>query len=682
MPQEQLLKGRRSSALLVLAALAPLALFATILSILAIDWQRRTTESEAQSQAHLLRLSIDRYIDSNFAALSLLASSPRLDPTSDDLAAFHEIASRAVKEVGAWDQVILLDLSGQQIVNTIVPYGTALPEVVERESFEEILRSQRPVVSGLSEKGNFVARERRIGFRVPVFRDGRLRYVLTGVFRPERFSSLIDLPDIKTGWRPFLADSKGRLVVAPRSPAATPGRELQKSGLEARKANSGTYTSQTADGEPTVTVFSKSTSTGWSAHIAIPQSIFMGPMRRFQIILGSAAVLTLTCTGLFIWLLKRESEARAQEITASEHARRLEALGRVAGGVAHDFNNLLTAIMSSLQSLRRGQRTGERAERLFETAIMATERGSSLTQRLLAFSRKQELKPEPVAVAQVFAAVERLFSHATQDVTFVADIGPNVAGVIVDRAQLEAALLNLCNNARDAMPDGGRLTLTARRAHAAQSENGESAADHTFISIADTGVGMDAMTAAKALEPFFSTKGSRGTGLGLSTAKAFAVQSGGDLTISSELGLGTTVTLVLPSCDLADQTSTLPPKTPSMREISVMVVDDDPLVLLGTRSMLEELGYVVTPARSGSEALQKLSTVQASLVLTDYRMSGMTGLELAQELSAIRPEIPVIIYSGYADLIASQVSFPVVSKPASAETLARAISDRIERPLA
>lgn len=351
---------------------------------------------------------------------------------------------------------------------------------------------------------------------------------------------------------------------------------------------------------------------------------------------------------------------RTQEI--ARQAQKMETIGHLTGNVAHDFNNLLTPIMGSLDLLITKRVATDGILRSADVAMEAAERAKLLVQRLLAFARRQPLAPNPVDLRELVDGMQNLLSsslgpRSALTIDMAADLPPARA----DRHQLEMALLNLAVNARDAMPDGGVLSLSAsacdgkdRPAHLRQGQ-------YVCLSVRDNGNGMDEATLAQAVEPFFSTKGAgHGTGLGLSMAHGLAAQLGGALHISSLVGRGTTVTMWLPVAHeaLPASPTTVEGIRPDKEQGTALVIDDEPIVRAGTAEMLFELGYDVVEAPGAIEGLGMIEDgLDPTIVVTDHIMPGMTGAELALRLRAERPRTPVMIISGYQgiDLIAPDI---------------------------
>src|SRR5229473_1261213 len=364
---------------------------------------------------------------------------------------------------------------------------------------------------------------------------------------------------------------------------------------------------------------------------------------------------------------------------------KMDTIGRLTGGVAHDFNNLLMAVLGSLALLeKRLGAEDQHSRRLLHNAVQGAQRGAALTQRLLAFSRRQELKPESVDVAHLVSGMEELLKRALgHGIDLSLNFPSGLPPLLADANQLELALLNLALNARDAMPKGGRLMIAA--AGETITHSGPNArlapGDYLRISIVDTGVGMDTVTLTKATEPFFTTKGpGKGTGLGLSMVQGLAAQSGGMLDIHSEPDAGTTIDLWLPrattsavSVTRAAQPTHLLPHTEPCK---VMIVDDDLLVMTGTAAMIDDLGHTSIEAHYAAEALAKLeSGIEVDVVITDHAMPSMTGLQLAECIQDRFPGLPIILATGYAELPADPVKLGLLklTKPCTQQEIAAAI---------
>lgn len=391
----------------------------------------------------------------------------------------------------------------------------------------------------------------------------------------------------------------------------------------------------------------------------------------------------------------QELERRVEERTAEREAamaqvhqmQKMESLGQLTGGVAHDFNNLLTVVLANLDMLKRAGPGGRdmadgRWHALLDNAMAAAERGAGLTQRMLAFARRQELRPETVDVRSIGDGLLPMLRRSIgPEIEIVAEFEAELQPVRIDPGQLELALLNLALNARDAMSGGGRLTISARTAAVATGNEFDLAPGrYLLLSIADTGAGMDEATLKRAIEPFFTTKGvGKGTGLGLSLVHGFAVQSGGAMRIASTVGAGTVVELLLPTATPVAAPAPEPVADPAddPQPRRVLVVDDDALVLTTTVFMLESLGHQVVDSMSGADALARLEADAGfDLVITDHAMPGMTGSELARRIREAWPTLPVLLASGYAELPdQAGEALPRIEKPFMPHQMERLIRE-------
>ena len=376
---------------------------------------------------------------------------------------------------------------------------------------------------------------------------------------------------------------------------------------------------------------------------------------------------------------KRAEMELEQTREALVQSQKMDAVGQLTGGVAHDFNNLLSAVLGSLELLRKRLPADPKMLRLLDNAISGAQRGAVLTQRMLAFARRQELKSTAVDVAELFRGVtELLQSSVGPSVNISARLASHLQPVMADQNQLELAILNLSLNARDAMPNGGAIVLEA---HEDTLTIGSMVKPCVCISVTDTGAGMEEATLARAMEPFFTTKGvGKGTGLGLSMVHGMARQLGGALVLKSKKGEGTTAELWIPVAEQGAEDAAVAATAPqTARPLVVLAVDDDALVLFNTVAMLEELGHEVLEASSGKGALEIFEKrADIDLIITDQAMPGMTGLELAQAAKTLRPAIPIVIATGYAELPrGADQAFRKLAKPFSQQDLSATIASII-----
>ncbi|MGO7170437.1 PAS domain S-box protein [Rhizobium leguminosarum] len=376
---------------------------------------------------------------------------------------------------------------------------------------------------------------------------------------------------------------------------------------------------------------------------------------------------------------QRALEQAREELFQSQ---KMEAIGQLTGGIAHDFNNLLMAVLGSLEILKKRMPQDLSLTSLVDNAMQGAQRGAALTQRMLAFSRRQELHMEPIDVSGLVRGMMDMLSRSLGPLTVIETFFPvRLPTIMTDPNQLEMAILNLVVNARDAMPSGGRIVLRASEESLPSGKNPLPPGRYVRIAVIDEGEGMDAKTLEQAITPFFTTKGvGKGTGLGLSMVQGLASQSGGRLMMKSSLGEGTTVELWFPVASV-EQTTEAAGDRPRQEEnatprLRIVAVDDDGLVLMNTTLMLEDLGHTVFEAMAGPEALDILRKEQVDLVICDHAMPRMTGAQLAQAIRSEWPDMPIILATGYAEIPegAGIVDLPRLGKPFSQAQLAEAIS--------
>jgi signal transduction histidine kinase/CheY-like chemotaxis protein len=375
-------------------------------------------------------------------------------------------------------------------------------------------------------------------------------------------------------------------------------------------------------------------------------------------------------------MLGEQMEERAKAEDQLRQSQKMQALGQLTGGIAHDFNNLLTVIQGSADMLCKKELPEPKRVRFAKAIVQASENAAALTSQLLAFARRQPLKPERLDLDQVLVEMQDLIDRTMGErvkVSMALDGPP--CSIETDKAQLQSAILNIASNARDAMSDGGELKISTR-------ESNEEAGRMVAIDFTDTGHGMDSETLDRVFEPFFTTKGTgKGTGLGLSQVYGFASQSGGEVRATSEIGKGTTVSLVLP-CHEADSIATTDAGEPvhmPPRSAAILVVEDNEEVGIFAEHLLSELGHTVTRASSAEDALELSRAEDFDLVFSDVVMPGMGGLKLAQALAEEKPALPVVLATGYSEEISEAGSGgrPVVLKPYRLATLSEAIASAL-----
>jgi len=371
-----------------------------------------------------------------------------------------------------------------------------------------------------------------------------------------------------------------------------------------------------------------------------------------------------------------EKLARTRE--ALIQSQKMDAIGRLTGGIAHDFNNLLMAVLGSLELLRKRLPEDQKSRSLLENAVKGAQRGAALTKRMLAYARNQELERQAIDIPELVHGMTDLLQRALgSSVTIETRFALGTSAVLSDINQLEMVLLNLVVNARDAMPGGGQIVISARE-QTIERPNGLKPGRYVALSVQDNGTGMDEATLMRATEPFFTTKeAGKGTGLGLSVVHGIAEQSGGRFLLQSKVGSGTTAEVWLP---VASGKEKIEEEIKSLtggnrQRLVVLAVDDDPLVLTNTVAMLEDLGHLPLGALSAAEALSIAKENRPiDLVISDHVMPQMTGLKMLGEIQKMRPSMPVVLATGYAEIDDRDLTIPRLSKPFTQAQLAQIIA--------
>jgi signal transduction histidine kinase len=426
-------------------------------------------------------------------------------------------------------------------------------------------------------------------------------------------------------------------------------------------------------------------STGQTVRQEFELRLAGGSARQFDFTLRPAVDAAGRVTAVVPEAVEITERRRAE--AALREAQKLEAIGRLTGGIAHDFNNLLMVISGGIAIIERHPDPARRAKAL-QGMQRAVERGSALTRQMLTFGGRKSLTPRALDLPSLLGGMQQLLNRTLGGVVRVAmDFPPDLWPVHADAAELEMALLNLCVNARDAMPDGGIITLLARNGETPNDDAGPGA---VRVSVVDTGAGMPAEVQARAFEPFFTTKDiGKGSGVGLAQVYGFAKDSGGSVEIDSAPGLGTTVSLLLPrSLELPEQgTSPLAVQagTTALAQGTVLMVEDDEEVASLVEQMLQQLGYHAIRASSAAGALGALQNDrQVDVVFSDIMMpGGMNGVELGREIRRRRPHLPVVLTSGYADSYTRDVKaagLQLLAKPYAIDQLAAALAQAVQGP--
>ena len=385
-----------------------------------------------------------------------------------------------------------------------------------------------------------------------------------------------------------------------------------------------------------------------------------------------------------------EMGERAKAEDALRQSQKMEALGQLTGGIAHDFNNLLQVIHGAFELIRRKPDEKAKVAGWASNGLQAADRAASLTRQLLAFSRAQKLELRPFVVAELIEDMRELLVRTLgADIELVFELDREAVPVLSDRTQLELAVLNLAINARDAMPDGGRLTISTAIVQIPPGDPVLAPDLYVQLAVTDTGTGMAREVADRAFDPFFTTKGiGKGTGLGLSQVYGVARQAGGSARIETDAGKGTTVKVLLRKSPVA--VASAPAKAPArgaksvQSTATVLVVDDEPVVRHLVRDSLEELGYRVMTADSGPAAISLLDAARPDRILLDFAMPGMNGAEAATHIRSKLPDVPIMVCSGYADTFQVEAALGgeamILRKPFELQELAQAVSTALKSP--
>jgi signal transduction histidine kinase len=727
------LRGRLT---LLVAVLVLAASMATLLLMLdAVRSHRVTTERQLYGTARALSLATDGEVGKLEAVLRVLATSPELQ--AGNLAAFERQARAANLGPSAW--IALTDATGQQRIITRLPPGAPLPRGPSptfAARWQTLLETGRQV-SNLTQSQIYPGPVLVVD--ILVRKDGKPAYDLMAVTTPQMFQAVIDKQALPKGWYGGLLDRDGLIIARNIDPAHTVGTPATKD-MRARlmASNHGVFPSVSRDGHETLAAFHRSDFTGWTNSVAMPRAEGIGYANRtlLQTLAAAGALLMIGAAIAFLLargatdamgrleaaaaamgrgekvtfapagvdeidavavaLARAADDLRAREEEATEklvQAQKLEAMGRLTGGVAHDFNNLLTAILGNLSLLTRRLNDPDLSQ-YASNAAEAAHKGARLTSQLLAFARKQRLTPEPVDVNAVITGMADLIAGAVGGrVAVKTKLAPLAGLAMADRTQLELMILNLAINARDAMPDGGALTVeTGRRTltGVARAAEDPQPGDYVMISVTDTGEGMTNEVRDKVFEPFFTTKDvGRGSGLGMSQILGVAKQLGGGVGIETSPGKGSTIRIYMPpATGVAARAAPgagagagggMKPNRLAGRR--VLLVDDDESVRDIAAGLLADAGMTPIPAVSGADALAQLEAgAQPDLALLDFAMPGLNGAETAIRILALRPGLPVVIMSGYMDVdgLGQRWAGPLITKPFTAEVLTDELTRALE----
>jgi len=670
---------RRPLVTLGLAAMLPTVVFAAVSVFYLLRAERERVTNSTVEQSRVVMTLVDTQLQRHLAALEVISSSVYFE--NKQWAEFYGRMQRVRAANPLWESVVIIDVPARQVVFDLRrPFGEQPPiDGVHERDLQRVIGASRAIA------GEIESHERPVVWLyVPVREAGQITYVIAVSLKSRVFQEILTAyatPDTTAG----IVDANGDFVarsVDYRERVGTPATQYVRDAV--RNANGGLYSGTTYEGLKNYTAYYVSPFSGWSTHLAVASGSIDTPTRLSFVAAGIAALGGLVLGGFLVVLVLRDiaEGRRAEEML--RQSQKMEAIGQLTGGIAHDFNNLLTAVIGNLDMIRTRAAGNDRLQRMADNALEAARKGAKLSSQLLAFSRSQRMNVGPVDLAQLLNGMSGLLTQSVgPSVRVDVRVDEDARFVVSDGNQLELALLNLAVNARDAMPEGGTLTITARHA-----EDPERRLPHVELAVTDTGSGMTEEVRARAIEPFYTTKPTgQGTGLGLSQVYAVTRESGGSLTIDSEPGRGTTVRMMLPAgappivrTDVEAPPATTVPGAQSREQTRVLVVDDDRLVRRFMTDSLRSLQYHVTEAESGAQALATMERERFDLLVVDFAMPGMNGAAAARAAQERQPGIKVLMVSGYADSAAVEAALGTarqLRKPFDLAELGAAVADTL-----
>jgi signal transduction histidine kinase len=672
----------RPAVLLGLAAFAPLAIYAAFDGYVALARGHASLAEQSLATARTLAETVDRQINAGIEDAQTLAGAPALDHTPQapaDLAVFKEVAQRYRERHSDWQTVVLLTPDGRFL------YSTDSPDDAGSRVAEDMTSLKQAVATGVPVAGDLVKGAHGrwgIPLRAPVVRGGKVVSVVTVVLNPAVVQRSVSSLRLPAPWIAAVVNAQGHVVArAPDIGGVTMGRAVNAEGRAARaRGGGGDYHGRLLDGSMSQTFYWVSPQSHWSAHVVVARSVYEAPLRRMLLTMAAGFVICLLLAAVLVLLWIRDYESRRGHAAAVEQATRVDALGRLTGGVAHDFNNLLTVIQGNTEILGRRLQGNAQAERPLTSIRAATDRATKLTRQLLVFARGGPAESAAVDLARKLTDLIGPMSQLVgAGVAIETDLEPGLPPVNVDPLQLEAAMLNLAANARDAMSGSGRLVIRLRRS-----------GPWIVLSMRDEGSGFDPAVVARVFDPFFTTKPvGEGTGLGLSQVYGLVKGAGGAVEAANAPGGGGLVTLSFPPADrpAADEE---PAAAPFQRQLpvvglpSILLVDDNEAVRATTAAYLREGGLSVIEAPDAVHALQALETARVEAVVSDIVMPGEDGMSLAEKIRTRWPGLPVVLVSGFSERAADAQArgFTVINKPYGLADLERRVRDLVERAAA
>jgi signal transduction histidine kinase/ActR/RegA family two-component response regulator len=733
---------RTRLAALVILSVVPLLAFSFVGQYLQYRQAFALTSEQTLQLARSISNVVDQDLRARIAALEVLAQSSKLQ--AGDIDGFRAEAEATIAQQFPGSNVILLREDGQQLMNTLLAPGAKLPVRPNLESLRRAFATGQPVVSDLYTGA--IGPRPVVAVDVPVRRaDGSIAYVLSSNPRLEDFAAMMLRQRLPANRVVSLYDRRGTILARVPNAQQFVGRQTGARQLAVLSSQrEGTYEATSRDGIPVVAAFSHSEQLGWAVAVGVPRAELLAPALE-------GAARTLFAGGLLVALslvlavvaarriagpiatlgriaaatdgeaavragptgmpeadnvvhalrsaeLGRRSSEHDQELARAaldeseerlRQAQKMEAVGQLTGGLAHDFNNLLLVIIGNLEMLLDSPKADPALKPVAMQALEAAERGADLTRSLLAFARRQPLRPRSVALNKLVRDITALLSRTLGErIEVKLDLARDVWPVVVDPAQLEAALANLATNARDAMPQGGRLTIASADRHLDDDYCAQhpdvAPGDYAMIEVSDTGIGIAPEIMPQIFDPFFTTKElGRGTGLGLSMVFGFMKQSGGHINVYSEPNVGTTFRLYLPrDKEAATGEERKAGETPiAGGGETILVVEDNPSLRQLVRVQLTSLRYRVQEAENAEAALKVMeSGERIDLLFADIVMPGkLDGYELVRVVRERWPAVKIVLTSGFPGTSREQdaadfADTPLLTKPYRRSDLAQTIS--------
>lgn len=646
----------RPAFLLLTAAIIPVLVLATLMGWFIIRERQSGIDATVRDRATLMAGAVQRELQTQIQLLSLVAESPRLDlPVSRT--SFNETARRLKDRIPHWEQIRVTNDDGEIALSFPPLTASASRKIIDTESHDRLLRSGQGVVGNvvLGPQGKAA-----FAVRVPIQRNERTRAVLSAVIRPDMITRILKSNGLPQGWSAWVVDNENRLVSA-TDVSGLEGKPLAEFARVERDDRVELY-----NGSSLHMLEASLTGTPWRVVVGLPSEAYDRPEKQATALLLIASLLiTALCTAAAI-LLYRELRMRTSEQESLANWQRMDALGKLTGQAAHDFNNLLMVFQAGVEGIERRQTDDERITRLLGHMKEGLERGKNITRRLLSFARRSNQGAEHIDLQLKMAEMSPLLKQALNDSIVIDTYLPeDLWAIHADPVGIEIALINLLTNAREAMINGGQVSITGRNVPEGAFEDIRLQGPMVALTVADTGKGIAALDLERIFEPFFSKSADGSPGLGLTQVYGFATGCGGMVKAASLIGKGSAFTLLLPKSNkLPDATD----RETTLRDLPgrILIVDDTPASLESARLSLESLVSTILTAKSGAEALELVKNdTQIDAVISDIMMPGMSGIELAAELARTRPALCVMLMTGYSDKLeaGASIAWPVLSKP-------------------